>query len=296
MSETTKTSGIGGKVRESQFDDSKYVGLAEVEVIAINPNIEEYKELLGIELKEDSKAAEYLGESKDGNQTVRIDLWVQRKVKDGKFKKDKITFFLEDKARENKDGTKTQYINTLGSCSWASDPNDLPEWFAKREYRVAYNGEEDLYNCLRTWLGNLDYRDAETVLQLEWKQLMKGNVRDLKAEIGGEYATKFVALYTVKTVDKDGEVKEYQSIYNKAFLPSYSLKNFRLVDYTKPEVLDGLRRKKSSDLKPHERFALSVTGEHGCKDSFILKDIKEYNPEDFLVASNEPLAEDDPGY
>lgn len=296
MNEETKTIGIGGKIRTNQFDNQLYVGLAEVEVIAINPDVEEYKELLGIELKEESKATEYIGESKDGNTTVRVDIWVQRKLKEGKTKKDKITFFLEDKQRENKDETKKQYINTLGSCSWASDPNDLPGWFAKRDYRVAFNGEEDLYNCIRTWLGNLDYRADETTIQMEWKRLMKGDLRELKALIGGEYATKFVALYTVKTVDKDGEVKEYQSIYNKAFLPSYSLKNFRLVDYSKDDVVEALKKKKSGDLKPHERFVLTVKGEYGCKDSYVLKDIKEYNPEEFLVASNEPIANDDPTY
>jgi len=38
-------------------------------------------------------------------------------------------------------------------CSWAADENDLAEWFTKgRDYRVAYVGEEDLYNFMRVWL------------------------------------------------------------------------------------------------------------------------------------------------
>lgn len=296
MEETKTMSGIGGKKREQQqFDNQLFVGLAEVEVIAINPNTEEYKELLGIELKDESKAAEYIGESKDGNVTVRVDVWVKRKMKENKTKNDKITFFLEDKVRENKDGTKTQYINNVGVCSWADDPNNLPEWFAARDYRAACNGEEDFYNLLRNWLA-FDYKDAETLLSIEWKKVMKNDFRELKQFINSDYATKFVALYTVKSVDKDGEVKEYQSIYNKAFLPSYSLKNFRLVDYSKEDVIESLKKKKPKDLKPHERFVLNVKGEYGTKDSFILKDIKEYNPDDFLVASNSPIQEDDPSY
>lgn len=290
MSETTKTAGIGGKKRE-QFDNSLKVGLAEVKVIAINPNTEEYKDLLGIELKEESKAAEYLGESKDGNTTLRIDFWVEMvKTK----KKDKITIFLEDKVKANKDDTKNQYINEVGSCSWADDPNNLPDWFVKREYRLANNGEEDLYNLVRHWLGNLDYRHESTEILAPWKDLMKGKVQHFRDQINGEYCTPFVALYTVKTVTKDDEVKEYQSIYNRAFLPSYLLKNFRLVDYKKEEVLQTLQNKK--ELKAYERFVLQVTGEYGCKDSYILKDIKDYNPDEFLVASNEPLVEDDPSY
>lgn len=300
MSET-KTTGIGGKKRISQFDDKLHVGIAEVEIIAINPNTEEYKDILGIELKEDSKATEYIGESKENNTTVRVDFWVQRELKkkegetEKRYKKDKITFFLEDKQRENKEETKKQYINVLGSCSWADDPNNLPDWFVGRDYRIANNGEEDFYNLLRSWLA-FDYRSPETILSLEWKKVMKNDFREIKSLINSEYATKFGALYTVKTVDKDGEVKEYQSIYNKQFVPTYTLKNFRLVDYGKDEVLEGLKKKKSKELKPHERFVLNVTGEHGCKDSWILKDIREYNPDDFLVSNNEPLQNDDPRY
>jgi hypothetical protein len=282
---------IGGKKREvTQFTETvKKVGLFEAKVIAINPTPEEYKDILGIELKEDSKATEYLGESSDGNTTLRVDVWLEDAKSSDKFK---VNFYLEDKEKENKDHTKKQYINNVGTCSWADDPNNLPKWFAEREYRVAFVGEEELYNFLKTWLGELDYRDAETTLQLEWKKVMKGNLKDLKSQINGEYCTSLVALATVKTVIKEDETKEYQSVYNKAFLPSYAIKQFRLVDFSKQEVLSGLRAKKSKDLKPHERFVLTVTGEYGCKDFYTLKDMKEYNPEDNLVASDKPMSDD----
>lgn len=282
---------IGGKKREStNFESSvKRVGLFEGSVIAINPDAAEYKDILGIELKEDSKAAEYLGESQDGNTTLRVDFWLEESKTKEKFK---VTFYLEDKEKVNKDGTKKQYINNVGTCTWADDPNNIPQWFSSREYRVAFSGEEDLYNFLRTWLGELDYRDAATTLQLDWKKLMRGNIKDLKSQIGGEYCTNVVALATVKTVIKEDETKEYQAVYNRAFLPAYAIKQFRLVDFSKPEILSGLRAKKSKDLKPHERFVLSVTGEYGCKDFYVLKDLKEYNPDDNLVASDKPMSDD----
>ena len=285
-------SGIGGNKRQSTGESnfSKKVGLFEAKVIAINPTIEEFKDKLGIELKEDSKAIEYLGTSQDGNKTVRIDVWLEEVKNKDKFK---VAFFLENKERENKDGTKKQYINTVGSCSWADDENNLPKWFTERECRVAYVGEEDLYNFMRTWLGDLDYRDAETTLQLEWTKLMKGNVKDLRDQINGEWCTSVVALATVKTVEKDGELKEYQGVYNKGFLPAYTLKQFRLVDFSSSTILKGLREKKSKDLKPHERFVLNITGEYGCKEFYTFRDLAEYNADDNLVASDKVLEEDD---
>jgi hypothetical protein len=284
-------SNIGGKKKE-QLQSTEYVkkvGLFEATVVAINPNAEEYKEVLGIEVKEDSKSVEYLGESQDGNATLRVDVWLEEVKNKDKFK---VTFFLEDKERENKDQTKKQYINNVGTCTWADDANNLPEWFSSRDYRVAFMGEEELYNFLRTWLGGLDYRDAETTLQLEWKKLMKNNLKDLKDQINGEYCTNVVALATVKTVIKDDETKEYQGVYNKAFLPAYSIKQFRLVDFNNSNTLSTIRSKKSKDLKPYERFVLTVTGEYGCKDYYILKDLKEYNADDNLVASDKAISED----
>lgn len=288
-------SNIGGKKRESvqQTDYAKKVGLFEAKVIAINPDAEEYKETLGIELKEDSKALEYLGENRDGNKTLRVDFWLEEIKNKEKYK---VTFFLENKEKVNKDGTKKQYINNVGTCSWASDANDLPEWFAKREYRVAFVGEDELYSFLQTWLGNLDYRDAETTLQLDWKNMMKGNLKDIKSQIGGEYCVNIMALATIKTVEKDGEVKEYQGVYNKAFLPAYDIKQFRVTDYSKSDVLNSLRAKKTKDLKRYERFVINVTGEYGCKDFYILKDLKEYSAGDNIVATDAVISDDDASY
>ena len=289
-------SSIGGKKRENTGggEFGKKVGLFEANVIAVNPTLEEFKDVLGMELKEDSKAAEYLGETKDGNSYLRVDFWLQRMNNDDKYK---VSFFLEDKERENKDGTKKQYINSIGMCSWAADENDLAEWFTKgRDYRVAYTGEEDLYNFMRTWLADLDYRDVETVLQLEWKKLMRGNVKDLRDQINGEWAKSIVALATVIVKERDGESKEYQGIYNKAFIGGYALKQFRLVDYGNKKTQEGLKNKKPKELKAHEKFVVNVIGEYGCKDYYTLKDIQDYNPDDNLVASDSFISEDGDDY
>ena len=288
-------SGIGGQKRENTGnggDFKKFVGLFEAKVIAVNPTAEQFKDVLGMEIKEDSKATEYLSE-RDGNTVLRVDFWLEEVKNQDKFK---VSFFLEDKVRENKDGTKQQYINEIGMCSWADDPNNLPDWFSNRDYRQAYVGEEDLYNFLRTWLCELDYRHADTTLTLEWKKLMKGNVRDLKDQVGGEWCGNVVASAIVITKDKDGEIKEYQGIYNRAFMPAYSLKNFRLVDYSDRKIVAGLQAKKSKDLKPHERFVLNRSGEYGCKDYYTFTDLREYNPDDNLVASDKVISDDGSDY
>lgn len=298
---------IGGQRREHTNlpDFVKRIGIFEAKVIAINPAADEYKAVVGYDLKDDSKECEYLSTNEAGNTVLRINVWLEDVKTSEREHPDryKVTFFLENKERENKDMTKKQYINSIGSCTWADDVNNLQEWFVARPYRVAYNGEEDLYNFVRTWLSELDYKNAETVLQIEWKKLMKGNVKDLKDQIDGEFCTDkdgnvipFGALAAINTKEKDGEIKEYQSVYNKAFLPKYAMKNFRLIDYSNPKIIEGIKAKKPKDQKAHEKFVLNVTGEYGCKDFYILKDIKDYDPNDNLVASDKVMTEDGDDY
>jgi hypothetical protein len=284
-------SGISGKKREN-VESVKKIGLFEGKVIAINPTAEEFSDVLGITLPED-KEITYLDE-KDGVQSLRLEFWMEDVRSKHKMK---VTFFLKDTVRLNREGTKTQYINDIGTTTWADEESNLPEWFVKKDYREAKVGEEQMYKFLRTWLGNLDYRDASTTLNVDWKKLMKGNVSELKAQLGGELTTNLGCLATVKHVDKDGETKQYQGVYDRDFLPVYMLKHFRLNDYNNPETIKAITAKQPKDRKMYEKFALSILdSEHGCKDSFTLKDLRDYDPANDFIASNAVLSEEGSDY
>lgn len=286
---------IGGSQRQEQSFESKQitrrVGLFEARVVAINPTMEDFKELLDMDVKEDSKQLTYLDQD---NKKLRIDVWFEEVNK--RENKYKTTFFIEEKPVVKRDGTKSQYINALGQCTWADSPENLQPWFTKHDYRQAYSGEEDLYNFLRTWLGRLDLRADDAALQLNWKNLMKGNTNELRSQVNGEYDTTILALATVITKEKEGETKQYQGVYHKGFLPAYMAKQFRLNNYDDPRKVDELRQRMKTDaknMKPYEKFVVQLNGEYGCKDFFLLKDIRDYNPDDNLVASNAVIAEDD---
>jgi hypothetical protein len=290
------TSGIGGEKRESTGDYTKKVGLFAAKVIAINPSEKDYKEILNITLPEDSVATNYLGE-KNGNTTLRLDIWLEevgKKLEEGeRANRFKVNFFLEDKVRMNKDETKTQFINTIGSCSWGAEESDLPTWFVARDYRESHSGEEEMYDFIRTWLSNLDFRKEATNINLNWKKLMKGDVRELTEQIDGEWANSFVAMAIVVVKEKEGEIKEYQNVWNRGFLPLYSLKNFNLTDYSDGKVIENLMSKIPKDLKIHEKFVLKILGEYGCKDFFVIKGLQDYNPAENFAASDEVLDEEE---
>lgn len=276
---------VGGKKREvSSVEFTKKVGVFEGEVIAINPDLETYKEVLGIDIDENSKALEYISEDKDGVQKSRVDVWLKDVKTETKFK---VSFFLENKIRTNKDGNKFQFVNSTGLCSWSESEDSLPEWFIKNStVRKAYVGEEELITFFRTWLGKLDFRDPETELSLEPKKIFKGNLKEWSDEIDGEYCQTVGCLATIKTVDKEDGPKSFQNVFNKAFFPGYAIKFFRLMDYDDPSVIRKLSFKTNKDLKPFERFIINVVGEYGCKDFYSLKDLKDYDSEDNITTSN----------
>ncbi len=283
---------IAGKKRETTSNNvefTKKVGVFEGKVIAINPTAQEYKEILDIELKEDSKATEYLGKTAEGFDKVRIDVWLQDVKSD--FKQ-KVTFWLEDVKKLSNDKLKKQYINNVGITSWATDESELRSWFVARPYRIAYVGEEDFLSFLRIWLGGIDFRDESSELQLDWKKVIAGNLKEWKDEIGGEWCQTVGALATIKTTEKDGEAKSFQEIYNKAFFPGYSIKNMRMIDYNNVDVVRGLEFKKSNELKMHEKFVIKVAGEYGCKHYYTFNELSDYDPETNLVESDKFISED----
>jgi hypothetical protein len=279
---------IGGSKREipQGGDFPKKVGIFEAKVLAINPSAKEFKDILGIELKEDSNATNYYDDVK---QKLKVNVWLQDVNSDFRTT---ATFWLEHGEKTNKDDTKKQYINSIGVCSWASNEDLLPAWFLKRDKRVAHIGEEEFLGFVRIWLGGLDFSDPDTEIMLDWKKVMAGDLKDLKDQIDGEFTQTVGALATMKTVDKEDGPKSYQNIFIKSFFPGYSIRNMRLIDYNNPDVVRGLTFRKSAELKMHERFVVNVAGEYGCKDYYTFKELHDYDPDSNLVESDKVIATD----
>lgn len=268
---------VKGKVREDRAY-AKSVGLFEAGVVAMNPSREELEKLLGIEMDKDP---EYLKEDeKDGVQTLRLTVWLKEVVKGQLFP---VQFFLKDAPRTNKDGTKNQYLNSVGDTSWADDPTNLPEWFTDngRTYRVANVGEEEMYKFFRSWL-KIDTRDVDAVLDFDWKKLMRGNIKELTDCMNTPYAATLVALATIAT-SKDGE-KEYQQVYNRAFLPGSMMKFFTLGGKKVPKMVT--------------KFIDNVEDlDYGCKQFYgaELLPLHEYNPAENVASGDDTaISEDGP--
>jgi len=289
---------IGGVTREvSNTPDydrkEKKVGLFEANVIAINPTGEELNELLGKSSDEEVKTINYIDTSPAGNNRLRIDVWLEEIKTGDKFK---MPMWIEDKVKRTSDGLRKQYLNQVGYSAWAQDEEGLSAKFRRGEIRECHIGEEIFYNFLRTWLGKLNYSSEETTLVVAFNKLMRNSIEEVKDLVGGEWCTPIIAMATIQTKEKDGEVRQYQNVYGKGVLPAYELKKFRLVDYHNPEVLRGIQQKDQRDLSPVERFVKEATGQYGCRDYYRFRDIEIYDPEKDVAASDKVISDDGADY
>jgi hypothetical protein len=291
-----------GSIRETK-EFGKVVGVFEANVIAINPTKDELETIYGPQEKD----PEYVKEkevkiNEDGDtmmvDSVRVDVYLSAKYRRAVEEGDKIVykpatsilkavFYLEDREKTNKDGSKRQYINTAGTTSWVEDESDLKDWFITREYRVAKVGEDELFSFLRAWL-KYDFKKPNTAFDLtDFNKFIAGDVGILKGEINGEAAQSVVGLATIRTVEKDGAVNEYQGVYNRMFLPGYNIKFFKTKKFT-PEAVQALREKAPKELKPFEKFVVQITDEeYGVKDYFELSEIAPYDPTANPVANTD---------
>lgn len=293
----------GNKREMKEF--SKEVGLFEASVISVNPDKQELEQVLQTDLE---KEPVYVNK-KEGVDTVRISVWLKDvNTEEGENKVYNCSFFMQDEVRENKDKTKVQYVNSVGQFTWGmidSKGSDLAQWFThfvdnrtgtvgeSKTFRTALVGEEELMTFIKNWL-TYDLYHADTNILLDTKKLFRGNVKELTDQIGGEYSQNVLAMATVRSVTKESESGEpvtnnYQSIYNKAFLPGHNFKFFKGTEFDNSKIT-RIKEKSSKKLENFERFILAVTdSQYGCKDSYFIGIKKEFNADEYVNATDAVL-------
>jgi hypothetical protein len=259
---------LKGKEKEVK-SYNKYVGLFNANVVAVNPTKDELGKILNITVE---KEPEYTGSnSETGAKRLTVSFWLKEEQTGNMFN---VRFNVEDTVVESKTG-KTQFINSIGTTSYAVDESNLPTFLTDngRSVRKAKRGEELLYKFLRNWLSNLNYEDESTELAIDWKKLISGKVTELKEAIDNFSNQTICAMATVRTAE-DG--KEYQAVYSYEFLPNYAL--------------DCFTGKKNKNYKAVDKFIEKVNDkEYGCKDYYELKPLAEYDPSKNVISSNSPV-------
>jgi len=183
-----------------------YTGLTDVQVVAVNPTMEE-AEKLGINLK--SEPLYVTKDNTTGNDKVRIDIYVRSKDSN---RIDKMAFFMENTPRVSQKGS-TQYINDFGVSCYAENLETALatyQWFKPQGARSSFSGEPELIDFIKSLL-NIG-RDSVAKLD-NFKALFTGNVSELREVFNKFQDRKVQVLYYVR--ENDGNW--YQGIYTRYF-------------------------------------------------------------------------------
>lgn len=222
----------------SQFQ--RYIGIAPVNVIALNPNKEELEKLYGYTV---NKEPEYELEF-DGQKARRLEFHV-RTVKNNDRDIDttgKIRFVISNEDVTNRERTKYQVIDKYGETTWVTteqlQAGQRPDnCRVVGPYRVCKRGEAELTHFIKEWLNytlstawdNDSHKytaiavenlpKCEIDLSSCWNDLINGDLTQLSELIPvyKDYAVK--VCFGVRTTEDN---RHYQEVFNREFLRNNS--------------------------------------------------------------------------
>lgn len=227
-----------GKAIESKESApvKRYVGIAPVKVLAVNPTKAELEGIYGTTL---DKEPEYLGSREvDGKNVpfVRVDFIVATdEEKSGVAMTTKASFFVRGQFMMNKDATKVKVVDKYARTAWVTQEefkNKLIPTYANgparidKDYRMLYQGEEELLMFVKNYLGILDvdeYADGVWRMRANAEDYtagfnnipnwFKGDISEIKEAVNMMPNNYIKLLFGVRTTD-DG--KEYQDVFTRA--------------------------------------------------------------------------------
>lgn len=236
-----------GKVAQSTeaVEIKRYVGVAPVKVLAVNPDKATLEKYFNTTLENEPA---YTGDN-EGIKYARIDFLVQADAeKCGVDMITRLSFYIRDEKRYNRDKTKIQVIDEYGRTAWVT----ADEFKEKRipiysngnaanisnNYRACRNGEEYLTNFVRTYL---NIPNVMRYINNAW--VMIENPADAECRfdnIKDWFDGKFTDIKDINTLMPENKVKvlfgvknaengnQYQDFYNRMFLSNGTSRYERL--------------------------------------------------------------------
>lgn len=273
----------GGKESTEGATITRYIGVAPVTVLAVNPNKSEQETLFNTTL---DKEPEYIGnvnvEGADV-KNVRISFVVKTVAEkcDGIDFVTNATFFIQNRFRKGSNSGKTQVIDKYGNTAWAMEGTDFEMQNGKCvvkqipmysngpanidiDYRPCYVGEEDLTNFIKAYLNIPNVRkyvDGKWVMNdnpIECEARLdgienyfKGDFSELRQIITFQPNNKVKLLFGVRTDDNG---REYQAVYTQM-----ALKN-GVTDYSRLDA--NVQERKNAGAYSTTEFAVCPIKEY----------------------------------
>lgn len=262
----------------------KYVGVASVKVLAINPTMKEWNEITGGNMQ---KEPEYISTTSEGVQTARIVLLVQPDASStvGNIAPIiPVTFWFRKMAIVGTQSGKIQVIDKYGRTAWVTEEEyankSIPQYTngpanIDADYRKIIVGEEQFVNFLKAHLvipavsyrdrnGNIVTNPNPSDCEARLDNIMKifsGNFSEIKTILNYQKNNRSKMLFGVRTTD-DG--KEYQDVFMDLFLTNGNYNNTRFATALSSSLASG-----------RQTYAKTYFGETNTDGSLIVTDLRE---------------------
>lgn len=278
----------GNKSTEATEAVKRYIGVAPVTVIGVNPTKEEIKSLMGYEPKEEPV---YFGVQDDGNGNkvnyARIDFIVKTDVDKTDIEcVGRMSYFLRNQYRKGSQSGKYQVVDKYNNSAWATEEtikSKAQVMYSNGpakiigDYRPAYIGEWELMNFIRQYLcigssgetNGFDYINGSWVQKKpeelvdcecsftieEIQKMFKGDFSPVKNAIALQPTNKVKVLFGVREV----EGKEYQDIFTGCVLRSNATNLSKLQDKIEETKANGGLSDRVYDFCDLKEYVVAAT-------------------------------------
>lgn len=275
-----------GKESKEGSAVKRYIGIAPVKVLGVNPTKEELEKMYDADIQNEPS---YIGESdiqvggvEKTVPSIRLDFIVQTdpEVTDGINMTTKIAFFLNKENRFNKNADKVQVIDKYGRTAWGTvediENKTIPEYAngpanIDADFRPALIGEEALTKFIKDYLnipnpqnyvdGKWVDKSAKEMAECEARfadlnPLFKGDVSQLREILSYQPDNKIKLAFGVKITD-DNDM--YQDVYNREFMKAGATNNKRLKKEIENAQAAGSFPNTEFDFGPLREYSLIAT-------------------------------------
>ena len=270
-----------GQVSKEPGVVSRYIGVGSVQVVAINPNKKELEELFGTEIENEPV---YIGTQEQDGKSIRfarLDLVLKTvpENNNGIETVNRMSMFIRDQYRYNRDQTKIQVIDKFGRTAWVTkeelQSHTIPTYSTGRkanldaDYRPVYQGEEDVTNFFKAFLNipsPMVYKNKEWVMAdnldecvARFDNIAKTFAGDFKEFVEVwklQQHNKVKVLYGIRTTS---EGKQYQTFYTRMFLRNSQSNYDRLEDDVKATQESGALSTSEFRVVPLQEYIVDST-------------------------------------
>lgn len=236
MIEAVNASKVASNGGEEYIDVKKYIGVASIKVLALNPNNATLRSL-GWTIPEDANEPNYIYKDADGKYSG-TQLRFIAQIQDMEDKPViSLTFWVRPEIRYNSDKSKVVIIDKYGRTAYATqeeyNAGEIPQYSKgpaniSKPYLPCHEGEEELVLFLMKLLnvtpltridrltGNwVDNANPGSLTIDDWKTLCKGDVSEVKGylKMQPENCVKVILGVRVKQ-----DNKSYQTFLNTRYI------------------------------------------------------------------------------